>query len=298
MRITRVNGGMETVIMCPGGRTQVYGWASVPRRCDVPAERPTVQGDLESARALRDTLVALGGRPTRQMKTVPLDPINPEYESDEMFAAPLRESSYWGDELYLWKRFVRWRKWVSDSRPKDTILEFQSALPPDPPVDAYPLHIEFRAYLLERIEEMATFPPPPWENERKRLGTLEEQLAQMIEKGLPPDDNPLPPALVAILGPRHIIRPPSPESPPPPPPPQKRKRKQERGGEDQHAHKTKGDSTGGAADEVAGKAPTTRPPAERRATRRTATAEAVVTETPPPRRSTRITALPRKNYKV
>ncbi len=44
----------------------------VPDCCrDVPSERPTVQGDLDSARALRDMLVALGGRPTRQVKIIP-----------------------------------------------------------------------------------------------------------------------------------------------------------------------------------------------------------------------------------
>lgn len=298
------------------------------RNRDVPAERPTAQGDLDSARALRDTLAVLGGRPTRELKTIAPDAVNPEYESADMFAAALGEYSFWASELSLWKRFVRWRKWVSNGRPDDALLWMQEALPPDPPVDAYPLHLEFRAYLLEQIEEMAKFPPPPWEEERVRLDTLEEQLAETrAERGLPSDDNPPPPALLAIraaeaardaaglariqkVGPRHLIRPPSPESLPPPP--RRGKRKRERGGEDRDRNKITGAAVGGTASEavgetagdVEGRGPgavqlDNRPPAKRRATRRAAAAATTtVAEKPPPRRSMRIAALPLKNYKV
>jgi hypothetical protein len=116
-------------------------------------------------------------------------------------------------------------------------------------------------------------------------------------------------ARIQKVGPRHLIRPPSPESLPLPP--RRGKRKRERGREDRDRNKTSRDAIGGVAGEAVGETagdveergpgavqPENRPPAKRRAARHAAAAAANVAEKPPPRRSMRIAALPPKHYKV
>lgn len=73
-------------------------------------EWPSVNRHLAEAKAKREELVALGVQPTRELLTIPPDPINPAYESNEAITAAEDEFWYWSKELSIWKRFLRWRK--------------------------------------------------------------------------------------------------------------------------------------------------------------------------------------------
>ncbi|KAH6614586.1 hypothetical protein B0J18DRAFT_494180 [Chaetomium sp. MPI-SDFR-AT-0129] len=107
------------------------------------------------------------------------------------------EGGHWTTELGDWIHFLRWRKRNFDRRVKDVSESSEPPLPDVHDVDAYALHLEFREHLLEIVTNPKKHAFV--RDSRKRLDTLELQLAEMrAERGLPADDNPPPPALVAL----------------------------------------------------------------------------------------------------
>ncbi|KAK4147433.1 uncharacterized protein C8A04DRAFT_24685 [Dichotomopilus funicola] len=107
------------------------------------------------------------------------------------------EGGHWTTELGDWIRFLRWRKRNFDRRVEDAPESSEPPLPDAHDVDAYALHLEFREHLLEIVTNPKKHAFV--RDSRKRLDTLEPQLAEMrAERGLPADDNPPPPALIAL----------------------------------------------------------------------------------------------------
>ncbi len=314
---------------------------------------------------MRDELVSLAGRPTRDLISIPPDPINPAWDSREAIDMAREEGSHWTTELGIWIRFLRWRKWNFDRRVEAAPESSEPPLPDPHDVDAYALHLEFRNYLLDTVAIPEKYVLASWRNSRERLDTLEPQLAEMrAERGLPADDNPPPPALIALWADEaakkaaevaaqpQCIQPANRKSAlgesPSPPPPRKRKREGAEDHSDEAAARApaameqpieqpppaKRRSTR-AAPAVVGQ-PTEQPPANRRSTKAAAAVAKQPIESPParrqtlkggpatvvdppaarpppkrraakpavpavaevpPRRSRRIAALPRKNYK-
>lgn len=56
---------------------------------------------------------------------------------------------HWSREVGGWDRFLKWRKWKFEHRPRDA-SDMQGASYREPSdMDAYALHLEFRTFLLE-----------------------------------------------------------------------------------------------------------------------------------------------------
>ncbi|KAH6618161.1 hypothetical protein B0J18DRAFT_459236 [Chaetomium sp. MPI-SDFR-AT-0129] len=161
--------------------------------------RPSVELYFAEAKNIRDELVSLAGCPTRDLISIPSDPSNPDFDSRKAIKMAGDEASHWTSELGVWLLFLSWRKRSFDRRVEAAPESVEPPLPDPYDVDAYALHLEFRKCLLETIAIPEKYIFAHWENSRKRLDTLEPQLAEMrAERGLPADDNPPPPALVAL----------------------------------------------------------------------------------------------------
>ena len=141
-------------------------------------------------------MILLAGRPTRELLSTPPDPINLEYESKESLAAADDEIVHWARELGGWDRFLKWRKWKFDHRPKDAPDTHEPRHCEPSKMEAYALHLKFRTLLLESAEAHKRDWRLGWPGSRARLDTLELQLVELrAERGLPA---PPPPALVAL----------------------------------------------------------------------------------------------------
>ncbi|OAA53492.1 hypothetical protein SPI_09420 [Niveomyces insectorum RCEF 264] len=302
-----------------------YAWRKQPResvidpvelakRLEFVPERYSFKKPLECAAVSRDELISLGGRPTRELRTILPDPINPDYESDELIADAITEHSFWLHELRVWKFFLRWREVGFERRNRDR----KPGSSPEPPflephkVDAYALHLELRTYLIEGVKFLKEFAPSDWWQCRARLESLEPQLAEMrVERGLPADDNPPPPFLVALRAAEEaekaaelaavLVRP-GPRVRKPEQPRLRQAEQKERravdhagGGGKRKRDRDEEETTERSADEPA-EQPAAQlpqlPPAKRRAARQVQAP--TVVQTDEPRRSARVTTLPQK----